>query len=46
MFLNLNKVFFLPGKAAGKAKSGIAMTKQTTAAAKNPIHHAPTHILL
>lgn len=36
----------VPGKLAGKAKSGIAITKQTIAQAKNPTHQAPIHTLL
>lgn len=36
----------IPGKAAGNAKIGIAITKHITAAARKPIHHAPTHTLL
>lgn len=36
----------LPGKAAGNAKMGMAIMKHKTAAARKPIHHAPTHTLL
>lgn len=36
----------VPGKAAGNAKIGIAIAKHMTAAARKPIHHAPTHTLL
>jgi len=36
----------VPGKTAGNARTGIAMTKHMTAAAKKPIHHAPIQTLL
>ncbi|KYN20895.1 hypothetical protein ALC57_06802 [Trachymyrmex cornetzi] len=42
--ISLRKI--VPGKTAGNAKTGIAMTKHMTAAAKKPIHHAPTQTLL
>lgn len=36
----------VPGNTAGYAKTGIAMMKHKTAAAKKPIHHAPIQTLL
>lgn len=44
--INSGNVFSVPGNAAGNAKIGIAIAKHITAAARKPIHHAPTHTLL
>ncbi|KYN08339.1 hypothetical protein ALC62_00630 [Cyphomyrmex costatus] len=46
IILSKNVEEIVPGKTAGNAKTGIAMTKHMTAAAKKPIHHAPTQTLL